>query len=188
MTKLALRHLDEMVEENLPPELLLDPHHPRNDAYFQNLTDIKNRITAQAAKMRPVQVRVIKLSVTGTHTRDIAKQANVSTASVRKYTTSEDGKRLTSLIYHLQQALDGASVEHRKSILWRIALDNELNRPNVSVTAIDMINKMSGTYQPQEVSGGVNITINNTLLPQGKLDQLPQTYESRLKTIEGEVV
>jgi len=181
MTKLALKYLDEMVEEKLPPELLLNEHHPRNDEYQTDLVDIKNRITAQVAKMPPRNAQAVRLHTSGTHTRDIAKQLNVDPATIRNYTNSEDGKRLASLIYHLQQAIDGATVDHRKAFLWRIALDNEQNRPNISVTAIDTINKMSGTYQPQDNhTGGINITINNELLPQGTLDKLPKTYESRL--------
>jgi hypothetical protein len=61
-----------------------------------------------------------------------------------------------------------------------VALDNEEKRPNITVQAIQEMNKMAGVYNQD---GGnhnnvVNIQINGELLPKGNLDRLPETFES----------
>ena len=77
---------------------------------------------------------------------------------------------------NLQQKLDGPTQDHRKGLLFRIALDNEKEKPSVAITAITEINKMSGSYEQQ--GGGIvnNITINGELLPRGALDELPPVH------------
>ena len=183
-TTLALEHLDEMTEEQLPIELLNDPAHPQNDQFYQSLNQIKRAILHQSAILRPIQVNAAKAALSGiTHVK-IAKKLDVHPQSVGKYLRDPGVKRLQELIRHMQHMLDGPTNEHRKNILYRIAIDNEHQRPSVSVSAIDMINKMSGGYDQQAPNNTVNITINNELLPKGELDILPHG----MTVIEGEVL
>ena len=52
----------------------------------------------------------------------------------------------------------------------------------MTLNAIDTLNKMDDVYAApnQQPNAAVQITINQTLMPQGGLDKLPETYESRL--------
>lgn len=86
------------------------------------------------------------------------------------------------LLNHLQQQLDGPDKDHRKGVLWRIALENEEKRPNISVQAIQEMNKMTAAYNDGNQGNGnvVNIQINGELMPRGNLDTLPDTYENRV--------
>ncbi len=59
---------------------------------------------------------------------------------------------------------------HRRRMLWEIAVDNQAIEPKVSISSIVEINKMNGTYQTAAKDTAINITINNNLLPKGKLD------------------
>jgi hypothetical protein len=55
-------------------------------------------------------------------------------------------------------------------MLWEIAVDNQDIEPKVSISSVAEINKMNGTYSTGSKDTAINITINNTLLPKGKLD------------------
>ena len=181
---MALEHLDEMCEDNLPIELLNDPAHPANDKFYETLNQLKAAINLQMVLCRPIEVEAAKLDLQGlTHVK-VAHKLDVAAQSIGKYLKKKEVRRLQSLIRHLQHLLDGPNLDHRKNILYRIAIDNEGQRPSVSIQAIQEINKMSGAYEEKSTHGNtVNITINNELLPKGKLDELPIGM-----TIEGEVM
>jgi hypothetical protein len=175
-------------DEHLPPEMLLDKDHPKNDQYYKSLQKIERSIRVQGNLLNPNQREVARLTRTGIKTRDIAKKLNIAPATVRKYNNNPDVLRLRSLLDHYQHLQDGPNIEHRKAILYRIVLDNEVDKPNIAIQGIQEINKMSGSYENQQAgnNGNVfNIQINGDLLPRGGLDVLPETYESR-KLIEGE--
>ncbi len=163
MTLMALEHLDEMDEDNLPIELLNDPAHPKNDQFYQSLNQIKRAIVHQSAILRPIEVQAAKYDLTGiTHVK-VAEKLDVGAISVGKYLKKPGVIRLQQLIRHMQHLLDGPRQEHRKNILYRIAIDNEHQRPSVSVSAIDMINKMCGSYEEKSATNTVNFSININL-------------------------
>jgi hypothetical protein len=174
----AMQQLEEAYEP-LDPELVKDPYHPSNDRYYRSLDDIKKRIVHQQGIMKPKEVEAVKLALSSMSNTDIAKRIGVTPATASKYIRSENGRRLRQLIGHLQHQLDGPNLEHRQAILYRIAIDNEVERPNVSIQAITEINKMTHAYTPSG-AGGVNVTINQNLFPMGELDKAPNTYESRV--------
>lgn len=179
---LELADLDEMLEDDLPKELMVDPTHPSNDAFYESQRQITAAISLQTARLRPIEVQATKLHFTGLPQTKIAERLDVGAMSVGKYLKKPDARRLLALLSHLQQLNDGATLAHRKHILYRIAIDNEGHRPNVSVQAIQEINKISGAYEPAQASNVFNIQINSELLPRGQLDTLPKPH-----IIEGEI-
>lgn len=171
---MALENLDEMCEDDLPAELLQDPAHPANDLFYQSLSQIKAAINLQLVLIRPIEAQATRLHLQGLSHTKIAEKLDVGAASIGKYFKKPNVLRLKRLLNHLQHLLDGPNQDHRKNILYRIAIDNESQRPSVSIQALQEINKMSGSYEPIDKGVAVNITINSEQLPRGKLDQIPQ--------------
>ena len=177
---MVLDDLDDAVGDWLPPELLLDPHHPSNDEYCKGHIPLKRELMAHTVNMPPKAVSAIKSHMAGKTRKQIAEELNTTPTTVGKYIRSDAGKRLRALLHHIAHMKDGPNIEHRKHVLWRITVNNEKKNPKTAVAAIQEINKMSGTYDPKQSAGPVNITINNQLLPRGPLDTMPETYEARI--------
>ena len=175
------RYADDLEDDgtHLPPEFLLDKYHPRNDAYFADLTMTRKRINSHKNLMKPLAAAAVYMHISGKNYRDISARLNIGPTTISKYVNSPDGKRLRALINHHQQQVDGPNDEHRKAILYRIVVDNEALDPAVAITAIKEINKMSGTYESTGTGNVINIQINQDLMPKGALDVLPETYETR---------
>lgn len=172
MEALSLDRLDEYVEPNLPPELLLDPYNPANDQYFKTKTSLERRIVGHSATMRPKQVRAVKLRYLGKSNTEIAEVIKVTPHTVGRYVNTQAAQRLVSLMNHYARHCDGPNEDHRKSFLWRIAVDNQSDKPTVSISAITEINRMAGTYDKSAAAGTGNITVvvNNNVLQRGALD------------------
>jgi len=168
-------------EEDLPPECLLDPYHPQNHQFYEDLNHIKRQILATGNKVKPHKREAVRLYRTGMSNKDIGQKLDIGPATIAKWLNEPECKRLRALCDHLQMLNDGPNADHRKNILYRIAIDNTQKKPRVTIAAIQEINRMSGTYGAD--AGGsnvVNIQINGELFPRGKLDTLPETYESRV--------
>lgn len=176
-------------QEFLPTEFLLDDYHPANDKYAKSIRELEQKIYAFGRAMKPKHRECARLARSQASTRDIAKKLGVTTKTVYTWLQRPEIKRLIILMDHLQQAHDGPQVNHRKHILYRIAIDNEEKRPNVAVQALQEINKMAGTYADAGNIGNngntVNVIINGEQLPRGQLDTLPDTYENRI--LEGKI-
>ncbi len=180
---LQLSELDDLLNEVDDVDLMLDPHHPGNDQYFKTQQDIHRKIRATKALLKPQHVALIEQHIGGKTNTQIALQAGVSPATVGRYVNSESGQRLIALSQYLNQHRDGPKKEHRLHMLYRIAVDNEKERPSIAISAIQEMNKLSG-FTNQQAGGSTiqdnrvyNVQINGELLPRGALDNLPQTYD-----------
>ena len=176
--------------EYIPPELQLDDDHPDQDEYSQALREIDQKIFAVGKMLKPKRRELVRLARAGMSAKDIAKKLDVSVKSVYTWAKRPDVIRYGTLLDYHTRKIDGANESHRKGVLWRIAMDNELTRPNISVQCIQEINKMSGVYNTDNVGNQgnvVNISINGELLPRGSLDVMPETFETRQakEAIEG---
>ena len=179
MPLLALENLDELCELD-DPELALDPYSPASDRFFSGQRDIMRKITHTKTKMKPKQVRVVELVVAGKKPKEAAAAVGVTTQTVYKHCNSGNGIRLAQLLQHLHQYRDGPTKEHRQHILYRIAVDNEQQRPSIAISALQEINRMTGAHEQANNGGAINIVINNEHFPTSALDKLPQTYDSTL--------
>jgi hypothetical protein len=180
--------LQELVDEyidpddQLPGELILDEYHPRADEFMVARREIESKIFAFGRQMKPKHRELARLIRAPLELKDVAKKLNKSTQTIRSWCKRDDIIRMVSLLDYQAQQIEGATTEHRKGVLWRIILDNEEKRPNISVQAMQEFNKMSGAYQQEGGNNGnvVNIQINGDLMPRGALDVLPETYETRV--------
>ena len=116
--------------------------------------------------------------------KDVGKQLKLTPKTISVYSRDPEVRRLIALLRYKDQLNDGPNHEHRKAVLWRVAKDNEKKRPNTTISAIQEINKMSGTYHDQTTPTGINIQINNEVLPRTLLDRMPETFETRRVVIE----
>lgn len=175
MTDLNLDNLDELYEmaeyqEALPDHVALDPYHPDNDEYTKTERRLRALCVTAAKKMRPKHVDIITMHVLGTKNADICQKVGLGSATVSKVLNDPKNDELKAILHHLNRHREGATLNHRKGILYRIAIDNEQNRPNTSISAIQEINKMTGVYQEQSTPNKIQIVINNELLPRTVLD------------------
>ena len=154
----------------LPPELLLDVHHPANSEYMQNINSVKRTVVACSSKMKAWHVDAVKRRVAGAPNTEIATVLNKSDGAVSQALNRQDAKELRALLEHYNMAMDGPNDAHRRRMLWEIAVDNQDIEPKVSISSVAEINKMNQTYATGSKDTAINITINNTLLPKGKLD------------------
>ena len=176
-------------EESLPPEMLLDPYHPKNDRFYSELNHTKRAVLATSNALRPMHRQAVAMYRGGMNYTEIAKKLDSTLSTVSKWVNAPQAKRLSALMDHHQHQVDGPNSEHRKAILYRISMDNEKYHPSISIKALQEINKMSGTYETGDnIQNQVNIQINGELLPRGALDVLPDTYETRQlsNVIEGD--
>ena len=171
-------------DELVPSDLLLNEYHPYADEFQVARREIEQKIFAVSRGMKPQKREVARLIRTDMTPKDIAKKLSRSVQTIYKWAKDPDVVRLATLLDYQAQQLAGPQIEHRKGILWRIILDNEEKRPNVSVQAIQEFNKMDGVYATAGNTGNqgnvVNIQINGEILPRGPLDQLPETYETKV--------
>ena len=179
--------------DTLPPELLLDPDHPDNDRFFDSLAHINRAVRDAAAKLRPIQKHAALLYRQGLNYTEISKKLDVTPTSISKWMNDPTAKRFLSVMDHHQRMRDGPNFDHRKAILYRIALEQEKSQPKTTIAAIQEINKMSGVYADNasggiNAGGDINISINGDLLPRGALDVMPNTYETRQAalTVDGD--
>jgi hypothetical protein len=178
--------------EHLPAEHLLDDDHPAADDFHQAVTDLERSIFAHGRSMKPKHREFSRMLRTAATGKDIAKKFGKHPQTISNWCKRPDVQRMIALLDRLQQKMDGPTLAHRNGILYRIALDNEEKRPNVSVQAIQEINKVSGSYQQEGNFGNsgnvVQIQINGEILPRGPLDVLPETYETRVAAGDVKVI
>lgn len=156
--------------EALPPEATLDKYHPNNHDFFRQCESIKRMMVAQAREMKATHVQVAKLLVKGAPHKDIAEQINVVPATVSQIKAREDVQKLIALVHHMNALYEGPTMEHRKRMLYEIALDMQRAEPKTSISAIQEMNRMDGVGKDNKDTT-ITLNINNELFPRTALDR-----------------
>jgi hypothetical protein len=159
----------------LPPELMLDRSHPVADEYIKNAQHVQRMIVATSALLKPKQVMAVKLRHTGENFVDIAEHVKVSPPTISKWLNDPTAKKLLALLTYYQAALDGPNEAQRRNMLWRVAVDNEIEQPKVTISAVAELNKMTITDYNQKNSGSgagqsITLIINQESMPRTALD------------------
>jgi len=173
MAEYDLQTLDQHIEDLGHPveQFDADPYHPDSDPYMARERRIRRMLVDQSAKMRPKQVESVKQAAQGRSYKEIAKNLGLTPTTVSKHVRSPEGRELLNLIRTMQAHRSGPTAEHRAGILYRIAVDNEKDKPTVTISAIQEINKMEGSYKRDESDNTkIQIVINNDLMPRTTLD------------------
>ena len=170
-------HTDESTIGVLEPvQNFLDEHHPANDTYIQSVEHVERQLMHASSLLRPKQVKMMKSVFQGMNYTETAKFHGASARHVSQTAKSPNGARLLKLMsYHLQ-LLEGANLGQRRSMLWRIAQDNEKLQPKTAIAAVESLNKMTfkewEQKNPQNSGQGATTTIIiGDTMPRTVLDQ-----------------
>jgi hypothetical protein len=165
---------------NENPEDFLDRNHPENDQYMKAVEHVQRQIMHQTTLLRSKQVIILKAVFAGNNFTQTGTLTHTHPNTVSRLVKSPKGQRLLNLLQYHLKLIEGPNEAQRRSMLWRIAVAEELISPNTSIKAIEALNKMHfqqeqldqalpiGT-QPQAPT--VVIHIDQQILPKGVLDR-----------------
>lgn len=163
---------------DVPPDIALDPHNPANDKFFQTMQRVNRELVATATAMRPKHAGILREVHRGVRNKDIAERMSISQGMVSTVIRSSNGQKFLSLLRYRQALTDGPSTELRQNILWRIAARNEESAPRITLTAVDLLNKMANSYGEEAQTSGIpsiNIVVSSPALQKTQLDIAPAT-------------
>jgi len=165
----ALFLLDQETLDNL------DEFHPANDAYNFELVSLMREIQRRREKLTVEEGLALEHLVKNTTIKAIKKRTGVlvSDETLRSMKVT----RLAGLISALFMLKTGTTKKQRSALLWRIAVRNEIKRPDLSIAAVSTINKMFGDNTPVRLDtsgggGGLTIVVNNQALANAPLDAI----------------
>lgn len=156
-----------------PVENFLDAHHPANDTYIKAVEHVERQLVHASSLLRPKQVRMMKSVFTGMNYTETARFHGASAQHVSQTARSPYGARLLKLLQYHLQLLEGANLGQRRSMLWRIAQDNELLQPKTSIAAVESLNKMTFKEWEQKNPQNNNNNQGSTTIIIG--DSMPRT-------------
>ena len=159
----------------LPPALMLsadlelDPYHPSNQPYVKTEQAIKRVVVDQSVRMNPRHVKIAKMHLRGNTRQEMIDETGLVSGTVSQILSRPDVIELLRTLIHLDQHHEGINLRIRKSMLNEIAIDNKIDDPRLTVTAIQELNRIDGTYELEANKPQV-IIINNGTFPRGALD------------------
>lgn len=168
MNNLALYDMDQ-----LTPEELMDQYHPANDQFMTHARSLQRSIVGASQKLKPLQVRAIKMAHNGDAFVDIGQELGVSPQTVGKWVKLPDALRLKALLAHYATLMDGPNEAQRRAMLWRMAVKNEDVQERISISALAELNKMTiADYDRNKGSAPqtTTIVINQQLIQRTALD------------------
>jgi len=176
--------IDEFInEEGLTAEsamALLDNEedltefHPANDAYNFEVLRLMQEIKRRAKRLDDKEKLALEHLVKNTSLKAIKKRTGITLTGKDVEVTKV--VKLASLISSLFLLRSGVTKKQRSNMLWRIAVRNEIKRPDLAIAAVSTINKMFGDNTPVRVDGsgggggGLTIIVQNQALANSPLD------------------
>ena len=154
----------------LPPELLADKHHPSNSEFFRNLRSVELAMVDAAQKAGDRDTQIAKMHHRGMRNIDIAEELGIHAGTVCIALRRPETQKVLWLAQYLTMLREGPTLEHRKRTLWEMANENQQSDPKVSIAAIQEMNRMDGVGK-ERPDTKIEVIINGSLLPRGKLDQ-----------------
>jgi hypothetical protein len=158
---------DEMMEG-------LSEFHPANDAYNLELVRILREIQRRQPHLEPKELLALEHLVRGKSLVEIKEQHGV--ALTQDDLTGIKVRQMAQLVSSLYLLRLGVTKKQRANMLWRIAVRNEIKRPDLAISAVATINKMFGDNSPVRngISGGsdsgITIIVQNQALANSPLD------------------
>lgn len=138
---------------------------------------IQRNIMHASAGLRPKHILMVKQSFSGARNVDIARSVGTTAVTVGRILNSEKGQKLLQLLNYHQIMLEGPNLAQRRSMLWRIASNEEAVDPKTSIKAVEALNKMTTQDWEQknpekagQTKGGMVVNIDQDLMPRGNLD------------------
>ena len=168
---------DEDPDDLVPALYLLDENHPANDEFMQNLVHMERTLRYMTASMKPAHVEMIKMHGRGISNVEIAETLSYTPTTVSNVLNKPHSKKVKALLAHHKYTLSGPRDAQKLQMLWTIAQENKKTHPNVTIAAIDTLNKMSNALYERKhdnhnnnTNNTINIQINATTMPRTPLD------------------
>ena len=148
--------------------------HPVNDAYNFELVRLATEIDRRRKTLSEKDSLAVEHLVKNTPVDKIYEKTGV--LLVEEDFKAPGVMKMASLVSSLFLLKTGVTKKARSNLLWRIAVRNELKRPDLSIAAVATINKMFGDNTPVRTdgggvgSGGLTIIVQNQALANSPLD------------------
>jgi hypothetical protein len=150
--------------------------HPVNDAYNLEVMKVAIEINRRKKKMSKKDLLAVEHLVKNTTIKQIYE--NTGVLLEQKDFKAPGVQKMASLVSALFLLKTGVTKKARSNLLWRIAVRNELKRPDLSIAAVATINKMFGDNTPVRTDGGIGggggltIIVQNQALANSPLDAM----------------
>ena len=171
MTPTAEQLLPALDLHYVPASQQDDKYSPLQDKYVIAVHTLQREVAAKCGEMPPKHVEIVRKWHAGQPQTEIADELGMKSRYVNNIVRKKRSKELLALMHLLRARMDGPNFEQRMNMLWRMAVDNEADRPKTAITALAEINKMVGIGQEKgDGTGQINIVIQNGVLAKGALD------------------
>lgn len=172
----------EFTSDPFEQEILLSDHlaivEP-DDPLYREVEALADQLTILRSKMTPLMQKIAPLLQQGMSPTKIIDRLGTTYNSISKAKNDRHVLEAVAIHERMHRLNVGPQERQRAAMLWRIALRNEESKPNITISAIDTLNKQAGIYRPDQLGvgdGEVNVTIN-----QFNIDQ--RTSELAVKDI-----
>ena len=153
----------------IPVDVILDPYHPSNQPFTKTEQAIKRVVVDQSVRMKPNHVKIAKMHLRGNTRQEMIDETGLVAGSISQILGRADVTALLHTLNHLDGHYEGINLRIRKQMLMEIAIDNKTDDPRLTVTALQELNRIEGTYE-RESHKPQTIIINNGNFPRGTLD------------------
>lgn len=163
-----------------------------DDPYHQEAIRLTSQLAAIKRRTSIKRLNIVDALLRGVPKTQIIEEQKTSWGTIAKTMEDPDIKDFVFAKLRLIHLRKGPAMNARAAMLWRIALREEHENPNVSIKAIDTLNKQEGVYitNDEKTEGGLVIKINNFVIGSDPTPpQLATAQPERLATdgaIEGE--
>jgi hypothetical protein len=137
------------------------------DPYYREVTHLQSKLASIRARTTHKRMSIISALLRGERKTDIVKSLRTSFATISLAMKDPDCQNYVAAYMRSTRLRQGPTLEARGSMLWRIALREEVTSPRTSIAAIDALNKQEGVYAKNEDTlgdAGVKVTVNNFIV------------------------
>ena len=129
-------HIGADIDSLLPPEFLLDETHPNNQSYLKTLKSIDSEIRGVSFGVKAQEIQTSLMAYRGDTTKEIAKNLNMSPATIGVYKRKDTFKKLIALYAYREQFSATPTQAMKENLLWEVANKNKARNPSVTVAAV----------------------------------------------------
>ena len=155
---------------DLPAPLDNDPYYVLNDHFLKKEMEVRDLISQKARHLTPWISEFARRYANGETINALQKTLHKTRRDLNAVAESLEFMEVVHLWQHLKILQDGPNELLRKQMLWRIAVNNEMDDPKEATKALAELNRMEDRTRGI-VGNKIEIIINNELMPRGALDE-----------------
>ena len=137
------------------------PHHSVDSTQIE-IERLTHQFQIQQQKQTRTQRNITRMYFNDHTNLEIQHKLETTLPTIRRTLGLPRTLRTLSIMQQLNELRGGPSSDDRRNMAWRIAQHNEQASPSVALKAIDLLNKQSGEYIPEETKHqGITINVQN---------------------------